>query len=180
MHHTALSVFRRQRGTSLIESLVVLAIAGTLAGSALPGWHEARERRQLDAASSQLATDLHLARSLAVSQAMSVRISFTAGQACYVVHTGPAAACRCDSDGGHHCSAGAEALRVAALPGTGAVALEANVRSMLFDAERGTVTPTATLKLHGPSGASVHHVVNIMGRARTCSPDGRVAGHRRC
>jgi type IV fimbrial biogenesis protein FimT len=171
---------RRQLGASLVEAAVVLGIGTVLAGTTLPGWNESRERRQFEAASAQLATDLQHARSLAVAQAMPVRLSFTEGQTCYVVHTGPAAACSCDSAGHPSCSPGAEALRVATLPGEGRLALKANVRSMLFDSERGTVTPTATIQLQRADGATLRHVVNIMGRMRRCSPDGRVAGHPAC
>lgn len=171
---------RRQRGASLVEATVVLGISTLLAGTTLPGWKENRERRQLEAASAQLAVDLQHARSLAVARALPVRLSFTEGQACYVVHTGPAGACGCDTGGLVSCRSGGEALRVATLPGEGRVALSANVRSMLFDSERGTVTPTATIQLQRADGAAVNHVVNIMGRVRTCSPEQRVAGHRAC
>jgi type IV fimbrial biogenesis protein FimT len=171
---------RPQRGASLVEASIVLAVSTLLASTTLPGWNEARERRQLDAASTQLATDLLHARSLAVAQARPVRLSFTEGQACYVVHTGAAGACSCDTEGGTHCRDGAQALRSATLPGEGRVALEANVRSMLFDSERGTVTPTATIQLQRADGATLRHVVNIMGRMRRCSPEGRVAGHPAC
>jgi type IV fimbrial biogenesis protein FimT len=69
---------------------------------------------------------------------------------------------------------------VGTLPGAGRVALSSSSASMLFDAERGTVTPTGTLRLRLADGRAVHHVVNIMGRVRTCSPAGRVAGHPAC
>lgn len=170
----------RQLGASLVEASIVLAITGTLAGSLMPGWHEARERRELEAASAQLATDLRLARSLAVSNGRPVRLAVNAAQACYVVHTGPAHACHCDSSGNAHCSDEAVALRVAGLPGGGRIGLSSSSRSMLFDNDRGTVTPTGTLRLRAADGRAVHHVVNIMGRVRTCSPEGRVAGHPTC
>ena len=171
---------RRALGASLVEATITLAVAGTLAGSVLPGWNEARERRQLEAASAQLATDLQLTRSLAVSQGQPVRLSVVAAQACYVVHTGPARSCVCDGDGRARCTGAAVALRSAALPGDGRLALSSTSASMLFDGDRGTVTPTGTLRLRRANGDAIHHVVNIMGRARTCSPDGRVAGHPVC
>jgi type IV fimbrial biogenesis protein FimT len=51
---------------------------------------------------------------------------------------------------------------------------------MLFDTDRGTVSPTGTLRIHAADDRTVHHVVNIMGRVRTCSPNGLVAGHPAC
>jgi type IV fimbrial biogenesis protein FimT len=171
---------RRQLGASLVEAMIVLAISGLLLGSLLPGWADARDRRSLEAASSQLATDLRLTRSLAVAQGSPVRLSVAATQACYVVHTGPTRACSCNATGAATCSGNAQALRVATLPGAGRVTLSSSSASMLFDAERGTVTPTGTLRLRLADGRAVHHVVNIMGRVRTCSPAGRVAGHPVC
>jgi type IV fimbrial biogenesis protein FimT len=171
---------RRQAGTSLVEASIVLAITGLLAGSVLPGWGDARERRQLEVASAQLATDLRLTRSLAVSRSQPVRLTTTAAQACYVVHTGPAGACSCDASGAAFCSGTAQALRTAVLPGAGRVGLSVSSGSMLFDADRGTVTPTGTFRLRLADGRAIHHVVNIMGRARTCSPAGQVAGHPVC
>lgn len=171
---------RRQCGASLVEAMIVLAIIGLLLGSVLPGWADARDRRSLEAASAQLATDLRLTRSLAVAQGSPVRLSVPAAQACYVVHTGPARACSCDATGAATCRDDAQALRVATLPGSGRIALSSSSASMLFDADRGTVTPTGTLRLRLADGRAVHHVVNIMGRIRTCSPAGRVAGHPAC
>jgi type IV fimbrial biogenesis protein FimT len=171
---------RRQLGASLVEAMIVLAIIGLLLGSVLPGWADARDRRSLEAASAQLATDLRLTRSLAVAQGSPVRLSVPGAQACYVVHTGPARACSCDATGAATCRGDAQALRVATLPGSGRVALSSSSASMLFDADRGTVTPTGTLRLRLADGRAVHHVVNIMGRIRTCSPAGRVAGHPAC
>jgi type IV fimbrial biogenesis protein FimT len=170
----------RQTGTSLVESAIVLAIVATLAGSVLPGWKDARERRLLDAASAQVATDLRLARSLAVAQGRPVRLAVNAGAACYVVHTGPARACGCDEAARTVCEDGAIALRVATVPSGARIRLSSSSASMLFDADRGTVTPTGTLRLQAADGRAVHHVVNIMGRVRSCSPGGRVLGHPAC
>jgi type IV fimbrial biogenesis protein FimT len=61
--------------------------------------------------------------------------------------------------------------------------VQANVASILFDPLHGTSTPTGTLRVVADSGRAVHHVVNIMGRVRTCSPAGAapvVAGYRVC
>jgi type IV fimbrial biogenesis protein FimT len=43
----------------------------------------------------------------------------------------------------------------------------------------GTSTPTGTLRLVGGRGRAVHHVVNVMGRVRSCTPAG-VPGWRAC
>jgi type IV fimbrial biogenesis protein FimT len=87
-----------------------------------------------------------------------------------LIHTGPAAACAC-TPAGPVCQAGAELLRAVPLPSDSPVRLSASVGSMVFDADRGTVTPAGTVRVTGAGGAAVHQVVNIMGRVRSCAPD---------
>lgn len=172
----------RQRGVSLVESLIVLAVIAITLGSALPGFEQARERRHLDGAAAQLETDIMYTRSLAVAQNQGVRIGFESLQSgtCYTVHTGAANACSCAANGVAICSAGAEAIRTVHFPAQGPVALRANVRSILFDPRLGTSTPTGTLRVVGSGGAAIHQIVNIMGRVRSCSPAASVAGYPRC
>jgi type IV fimbrial biogenesis protein FimT len=51
---------------------------------------------------------------------------------------------------------------------------------MAFDPLHGTATPTATWRVIARDGRAIHHVVNVMGRVRSCSPDAAVPGHRAC
>jgi type IV fimbrial biogenesis protein FimT len=179
---TSAAATRRQRGVSLIETLMVLAITAVSLGAALPGLEEMRQRRHFDGVAAQLETDLHMARGLAVSQDRSVRISFKADAAgsCYLVHTGPANACACNADGSASCSGGEIAMRSVRLGLTDAVQLRSNVPSILFDSAKGTSTPTGTLRLVGSDQRAVHLVVNIMGRVRSCSPGAGVPGYKAC
>lgn len=173
----------RQRGLSLIELCTALAIVAVLAGGALSGWADSRERRLHQAASEQLATDVRLARSLAAAQGQAVRLAIDGRQGCYLLHTGPAQACRCQHDGSSQCEGAAVALRVATVPGEGRITLStpnSPTASLRFDAVRGTVTPTGTLRLSTADGRAIHVVVNLMGRVRSCSPEGLVSGHVAC
>ena len=173
---------RRQRGVTLIESLIAVTVTAVALGSALPGFEQARERHHLEGAAAQLETDIMHTRSLAVARNQGVRMGFESLQAgtCYTVHTGPANACSCDANGVAVCSAGAEAIRTVYFPAQGPVAVRANVRSILFDPRLGTSTPTGTLRVVGRGDAAIHQIVNIMGRVRSCSPAGTVAGYPRC
>ena len=173
---------RRQRGVSLVDSLIALCITAVALGTALPEFNKARERHHLEGAAAQLETDIMYTRSLAVARNQGVRMGFESLQAgtCYTVHTGAANACSCDADGVATCSAGAEAIRTVYFPAQGPVALRANVRSILFDPRLGTSTPTGTLRVLGRGDAAIHQIVNIMGRVRSCSPAGSVAGYPRC
>ncbi len=173
---------RHQSGVSLVESLIVLSIAAVLAGTTVPGFMGALERRQLEGSAAQLETDLQLARSAAVAANRSVRISFgqDATGSCYVVHSGGAGACSCSANAAPVCASGATALRSVGFPATGAVQLQANVAAMLFDADKGTVSPTGTLRLRAGGGQALNVVVNIMGRVRQCTPDVPMIGQRAC
>ena len=172
----------QQRGVSLIESLMALAITSLVLGSGLPGFAKARETRRIEAIAAQLETDIQQARSAAVARGASVRISFDTSApaaSCYVVHTGNAGDCRCDATGLPLCRPGAQALHAVRVAGDSGVRLVSNVASMLMDADRATVTPTATVKVQGGSGA-IHQVVNIMGRVRSCSPAPALPGYKVC
>lgn len=172
---------QRIRGLTLVELLVGLSICLILLGSVAPHFGKATERRQLQGAAAQLATDIHQARGLAVASASPQRISFRSNPAgsCYIVHDGPPQACQCDSSGQAACAAGTHVARSVFLPAEGALRLQSNVGSIQFHPHIGTTTPTGTLRLQGRHGQSVHLVVNIMGRTRVCSPNG-VPGYPPC
>ena len=171
-----------QRGLTLIECVVTLAIIVITLGAAIPSFSQARERRQLEGAAAQLATDIRHARSLAVSQAIPVRLRVqqTADGSCYVVHSGPAGHCSCTSQGTAQCSTDARAFQSMGFDARGALQVASNSSSMLFDPTRGTITPTGTLRGQLRGGQALHQVVNIMGRVRTCSPAGAVPGYPTC
>ena len=75
---------------------------------------------------------------------------------------------------------GAELLRLVEQPATEGIRLAPVDRSIVFDGGKGTVTPTATLKLIDPDGRTIHQVVNIMGRVRTCAAVGSLGGLKSC
>jgi type IV fimbrial biogenesis protein FimT len=66
------------------------------------------------------------------------------------------------------------------LPASEGIAVTANVGSVLFDPLHGTSSPTATFTLIAASGRSIEHVVNLLGRVRSCSPQGSVPGYAVC
>jgi type IV fimbrial biogenesis protein FimT len=169
-----------RRGVTLIESLICITILLITLSSVLPGFGEALERRRVEGAAAQLTTDIHLTRSLSVAQNRTLRLEIgrDATGTCYMVHTGSAGDCTCAPQGAI-CQPGVELHRSVHLPGDDGVAVFANVRSMVFERTRGTVTPTGTLRVEG-ARVSVRQIVNIMGRVRSCSPDGSMPGYKVC
>lgn len=169
------------RGASLIEGLVAIAVLTVALGLAAPGIGKARERRHLDGIAAQLETDLQQARTLAVSMNRTVRLSFAggAGGSCYFIHTGTPDGCACGPAGA--ACPGGEVMRSVHVDADSPVTLRANVRSMVFAPELGTVTPTATMRIEARSGtAAVHQIINLMGRVRSCTPTPGWSGYPAC
>jgi type IV fimbrial biogenesis protein FimT len=173
---------RSSLGFTLVECMVSLAVVAVSVGTAVPSWKQASERRQLEGASAQLATDIRLARSSAVALSAPVRLSFHQSNAgsCYLLHTGRAADCQCTASGTAVCTAGAQVIRAVGFAAEGDLRVTSNSASMLFDADRGTVTPTGTLNLQLRSGTTIRQVVNIMGRARSCTPSADMPAYPAC
>ena len=182
LYHPTLAS-RPQRGLSLVELLCVLAIGILLLGGTLPMLNDLRQGQRLQAVAALLETDIHLARSMAISTGQPVRLvvqALTTGGSCYMLLTGAADRCTCTDQGEARCEAGAQLLRVEGQSAATGVALAALPRPLIFDGRKATVTPTATLRLSARDGRTIHQVVNIMGRVRSCTPGGGVGGLRSC
>jgi type IV fimbrial biogenesis protein FimT len=172
---------RRTRGVTLVEALCAISIFATSVGLAMPSLKSWKERQALLSAAAELETDIQYARSHAVAHNTAVHLTVrtTSEGACYVMHTGETDACTCTSDYGPVCNGGnAHTLRYSAYPEHGIVKLLNRNTTLTFNPRLGTVTPAATFKLKAPS-ATVHQIVSIMGRTRSCSPDG-IPGTRAC
>jgi type IV fimbrial biogenesis protein FimT len=162
----------RQRGVTLIETGVVAAVAAITLSTAAPDFRRFIEKQRLDGVAAQFANDIRFARSEAVMRNGTVRLSVHAGSwgSCYVIQRGAADECSCSADGPARCTGAAVPLKTVVLPAAEKLAFEANVASILFDPLHGTSTPAGTLKVVTAGGRAVHHVVNVMGRVRSCSP----------
>lgn len=172
-----------QRGCSLIEALCCLAIMLVLLSGAWPMMRDLLARQTLLAQAAALETDLVLARTQAQVQKESLRFAALQpadGGSCYIVYSGAVGACRCDGRGQASCDAGAQVVRVVAMPKASGIMLAPLSRPLSFDAMMGTVSPTATLRLVDRDGRTVHQVINLTGRVRTCTPDPAWGGMRRC
>lgn len=172
---------RRQRGLSLLEVAIVVAILAIVAATALPSFTDLVAARRLEGAATRLAADIQFVRGEAIARNRSLRLSIRNGAdaTCWIVHTGSALECSCAAASAI-CTGDALAIRSVALPTTERVAVSGNVSSIVFDPLHGTSTPTGTLRLVDARGRAVHHIVNVLGRVRSCSPAGGVAGYSTC
>ena len=173
---------RRQHGLTLLELAIVVAITAIVVAAAAPSFTALIDARRLDSAATRLVADIQLARSEAIARNQPLRLSlFTGtGATCWIVHSGGPADCRCGDDAGAVCGAGARTVKGVVLANKERVSVAGNVASIVFDPLHGTSTPTGTLRLVGARGSAVHHVVNVVGRVRSCSPDGVVPGYSPC
>lgn len=173
---------RRSGGFTLIEACTVAAIVAVVAVRAVPGLQSVLDARRLESAATQLGADLQLVRMEAIARNVPLRLTFfsTASGSCYLLHTGNAADCRCDDRGTAQCQNAAQAIKTTVVPSADHVTLGSNAKSLLFDPLHGTSTPTATLRAFGAQGQEVRHVVNVLGRLRSCSPAAKVPGYSAC
>jgi type IV fimbrial biogenesis protein FimT len=180
-HSAPDTVPHRQRGLTLLELAIVVAITAIVAASAAPSFSALIEARRLAGAATRLAADIQFVRGEAIVRNRSLRLSVLAGAdaSCWIVHTGAAVDCRCSADTGATCGGDARSIKSVVLPARERVSVAANVASILFDPLHGTSTPTGTLRLTGARGA-VHHVVNVVGRVRSCSPENAVPAYPAC
>lgn len=179
------SVFsNRQYGFTLIEGLITVAVGTILATTALPSMARWLDQQRLQGAAQQLLGDLQFIRSEAVARQQGLRLTVLpwAGGSCYVLHSGSANACACGpvENTSAVCGGGAVEVKTVRWSHHDKVALQASAQSVRFDPWDGTSTPTATFNISNTQGQVLRHVVNVMGRVRTCSPVGYVAGHVSC
>jgi type IV fimbrial biogenesis protein FimT len=173
----------RRQGFSLVETMVVVSIMAILMATAVPSFQRLQEARRLEGHAAELATDIQHIRSEAVAKnrQMHLRFGSDAAGTCYLLHSGNTGGCTCTSAGTAQCTDPMNApIKSVGLATTQGVRLQANVSTMLFDPVRGTTTPAGSINLIADSGKTIRHVVNIMGRTRTCSPQGSMTGYATC
>ena len=173
---------QRNIGLTAIEMLCSISVTFTALGATVPSMREFMLSQRLQAAAAELETEVQLARSLAMVRAQTVRLAIQPMDqgSCTMIHTGPKDACRCAAEGPAVCLDDAEVLHLSRHDSRSGVRhLSTNV-SLAFSATRGTVTPTATLKLSDSTGRTLHQVVNVMGRTRTCSAQAALPGYKAC
>jgi type IV fimbrial biogenesis protein FimT len=174
---------RVARGLTLIETMICLSVVGILAGTAVPSFDQYQKRRALDGAAAEVLTDLHFARSEAISRNQRVRVSYLGaadGGRCVIVHTGKAADCACGAQGAAQCAAGVSVLKATSFVAGAPVAVTSNVEHMVIDPVRGTFSLAGQVRTALADGTEVRHVVTPHGRIRSCSPNGKVKGYATC
>jgi len=77
---STLRFIRSSKGFTLIETMVIVAIIGVLAGLTIPSFANYLARQKVIGARSELMADLQYARSLAIARRQTFRMDFTLDQ----------------------------------------------------------------------------------------------------
>ena len=80
--------FTNDVGSSLAETLVVLALMAIIAAIALPGWSKLLPSFQLDSATRQLQSELHSIKMRAAAENVGFQLSYTSGASAYTIQNG--------------------------------------------------------------------------------------------
>jgi len=165
------AVARRERGLTLTECCVSLAIAALMVMVALPAFTDMLRKRHLEGRAGELSADLQLLRTEAVARNVTARITLSSDMRgdCYVLHTGDAGDCVCNAETPATCVAGAQAIKSVSFPAAGPVRLSAERPSTAFDPVRGNAHPGNTFTVKDGGGREVRHAVSFLGRVRSCT-----------
>jgi type IV fimbrial biogenesis protein FimT len=190
---------RRERGLSLIELMVGLAVIGLLVLVAAPSMSRFIDLQRLRSISAALVTDIQFVRAEAASRNVKVALKFDktgSAMTCYVVLTGDLTLCDCNLAPGSVCSGSAqrEIRTVQVLRDSGitlGVPASQTLNSLRFDPATGRVevatldvfSPPAgpfKIEVSHPSIGSLVTAIEVTGRPSTCSPGGQISGVPPC
>lgn len=121
---------QRTRGFTLVELMIVVAVAAVLALLAAPSFHDMILMQRLRGINAQLITDLQLARSEAVSRGRHARLFFNSDsvQTCYTIYVAEGdglARCDCTRGAGATCTAaGTSEIKTVSSPRSSQVLIE--------------------------------------------------------
>jgi type IV fimbrial biogenesis protein FimT len=169
---------RRQVGFTLIELVVVIAIAAILLVVVVPSFSTFFAGKRVEGVATELGTDLQFARSEAVSRKTPVRMTFI-GDRCYVIHREALAVSTCistDPDGLN------QVLKSVALDASSTASFVSVPAFIAFEPVRGTATTAGAITVGSSVGnAQLQASVSAVGRMQLCVPTGySVPGYKSC
>jgi type IV fimbrial biogenesis protein FimT len=194
---TAAPARPHRNGFTLVELLVVVAVAVILLTIAAPSMRELIVRQRLKSVNAELVTDLQYARTLAVSRNVPIVVSFmhTPAMSCYVLFVPSAiGGCDCTNPPGSACPVvpglgGSEELRTTQVLSSTDVQItntppNTPPQGLLIFTVDGMQSPARDYKLmtsrvSGSSGQLLV-TVNPAGRPSVCTPDSSVPGVPGC
>lgn len=175
------------RGLTLIEMMVVVALAVVLLALVGPSFRDLLARQRVRSINAELVTDLQFARSEAVRRNYPVHFRFggNADLTCYVMFTpGVTGDCNCTRGVGAACNGSHVEIKTVQVPRNLQAALAASsalTTIVTFDQRTGQSQPgDFRVDVAGANGGSLRTTVSASGRPTVCSPDGSVPQVGRC
>lgn len=174
----------RSRGFTMIELMIVVALAAIVLALAVPSFTSTLAKKRMEGVASELSTDIQYARSEAVQRNAPIRL--IVGSNCYTIHTvgtTDATSCTALGTGG----SALKSLTVAA--GSAGFAFTSNNSKAFIEFEpvRGMAADSAGADSSGwvdvtsSSGPwQLRAEVTQMGRVRNCSPNSSIPGVPSC
>jgi type IV fimbrial biogenesis protein FimT len=167
-----------QAGFTLIELVVVVAIAAILLTVVVPSFTTFFATKRVEGVAAELGTDLQFARSEAVSRKANIRITFI-GDRCYVIHREALAVSTCISTdpGGLN-----RVLKSVTLDPSSTASFVSVPGFIAFEPVRGTATTAGAITVGSSLGdAQLQASVSAVGRTQMCVPTGHsVSGYKSC
>lgn len=174
---------RGARGFTLIELMVVVALASVILALAIPSFTGMLARKRMEGAALELGTDLQYARSESVQRNAAVGVVFSSG--CYAIYVmGSTDASNCTTLG-----TGATPLKTVQLATTSGAAVNlaftpaVSGAFVAFEPVRGMaadltgVDKSGIVDLTSSAGNwQLRAIVTRYGRMKTCSPNSTVSG----
>ena len=149
---------RASSGFTMVELMIVVAIAGILLALAAPSFTESMGRRRLEGVANELRSDLHFAKSQAASSNTSVSLVTTTS--------------------GYTISNSGTTFKQATLDSTVRVT---NAATITFEPYRSFATASASITISQDRTAATLKVsTDAMGRIQLCSPGGTIQGYTTC
>lgn len=160
------------RGVTLVELMIGLAIAATLASLALPSFSGYLQRQRLKAVATMMDTDLREARFEATRRGQAMHLVYQTGPDwCYALATEAGCDCRVAS---------ACRLKTVRAQDVRSVQL-LQAQSVRFDPSSGRTEAAVNTSTWGvPHGERLQVSVNAMGRPAVCVADGNLPPFTSC
>jgi len=163
---------RRNRGLTLLELLVALAIVAVMMTLALPSFGNILARHRLKAAAEQLSADLGELRLMAAQRGEPLHLDLQPGaQWCYALATVSGCDCRVPQG----CQL--KTVRAADHPG---VTLLAGSGMLVGARAVGPLPDGGQALLQGSEGVQLRVGLTPLGRPKVCAPGGAVPGYPGC
>jgi len=174
------------RGFTVIELMIVVAVAAILVTVAAPSFRSLFDRQRVRSAASNLNVDIQYARSESVRRNEPITVNFSATSTpwCYGI-TGGSSACDCNTAGS--CSVktvrGEEYTNITmTLAGGSGFTVNPRQGQILAIAGGGSgpATTAITFTSTTTTGAQLQSRLNALGRVSPCAPGGTLPGYVPC